>query len=113
MLPSPYKFTKEDFGKVEEKGKVYQFEDFGVSVFKREDQHPSRFGMIVSKKISKDAVDRNRIKRALREAIRQSLWQTKKGASVLFLTKTTIAKKSTEEIMRQIRESLVKLELIE
>ena len=109
MLPSPHKFTKEDFEKVEDKGKVFQFEDFGVSYLDRQDDETSRFGIIVSNKISKDAVDRNRIKRALREAIRQSLWEVKKGRSVLFLAKTTIAKKSTEEIMRQVREALEKL----
>jgi ribonuclease P protein component len=54
-------------------------------------------------------VGRNRIKRALREAVRQSLWQAKKGKSVLFLAKTTIVKKSTEEIMGQVRQALEKL----
>ena len=113
MLPSPHKFTKEDFEKVEEKGRVFQFEDFGVSFLERGDSEPSKFGFIVSNKISKDAVDRNRIKRALREATRQLLWQAKKGYSVLFLTKTTIAKKSTEQIMGQVREALEKLGITE
>ena len=112
MLPSPYKFAKEDFGKVETGGKVFQFGDFGVSLLDRKDNENSRFGFIVSNKISRDSTDRNRIKRALREAIRQSLWQTKRGANVLFLAKTTITKRSTEEIMRQVREALAKLGLI-
>ena len=112
MLPPSYKFSKEDFGKMEAEGKVFQFGDFGVSLLERGDNEYSRFAFIVSNKISKDAVDRNRIKRALREAIRQSLWQTKRGANVLFLAKTTITKRSTEEIMRQVREALAKLGLI-
>jgi len=94
---------------VEDQGKVFQFEDFGVSFLDRGDDELSRFGYIVSNKISKDAVDRNRIKRALREAIRQYLWRVKKGTSVLFLVKTTIAKKSTQQIMVQVREAIDKL----
>jgi ribonuclease P protein component len=109
MLPSPYKFTKEDFEEVEEKGQVLQFGDFGASFLERGDDKPSRFGFIVSNKISKDATGRNRVKRALREAVRQSLWQAKKGTSVLFLAKTTIANKSTEEIMIQVRSALGKM----
>jgi len=98
---------------MEERGKVFQFEDFGASFLDREDDEPSRFGVIVSNKIARDAVDRNRIKRALREALRQSLWQAKKGTSVLFLVKTTIAKRSTQEIMIQVREALAKLRITE
>jgi ribonuclease P protein component len=113
MLPSSYKFTKEDFEKMETKGKVFQFEDFGASFLEREDSDPSRFAFIVSNKISKDAVGRNRIKRAFREAVRQSLWQTKKGKSVLFLAKTTIVKKSTEQIMGQVRQALEKMGVTE
>lgn len=111
MLSKPYRLTEEDFGKIEAEGEISQFEDFGVTLILRGDEEPSRFGLIVSKKISKDAVGRNRIKRAIREAVRQSLWQTKKGASVLFLTKTTIVKKSTAEIMIEVREALAKLGL--
>jgi len=113
MLPKPYKLTKQDFEIIEKEGKIVQFDSFGACFIERNDDEPSRFGFIVSNKICKDAVDRNRIKRALREAIRQSRWQTKKGASVLFLTKTVIAKKSTEEIMREARTAIERLGLLQ
>jgi ribonuclease P protein component len=111
MLSRPYRLTEEDFKKIEAEGTISQFADFGVTLIERGDAEPSRFGLIVSKKIARDAVDRNRIKRAIREAVRQSLWQIKKGVSVLFLTKTTIANKSTEAIMIEVREALGKLGL--
>ncbi|KKU12403.1 MAG: Ribonuclease P protein component [Candidatus Woesebacteria bacterium GW2011_GWA1_45_8] len=113
MLPKPYQLTKVDFEKVEKDGKIIQLESFGVAYLDRGDAEPSRFGFIVSNKIARDAVDRNRIKRALREAVRQSVWQTKKGTSVLFLTKTTIANKATDEIMNEVRRALKELKLTE
>lgn len=113
MLPKPYKLTKQDFERIEKEGKLVQFDSFGASLIERNDTEPSRFGFIVSNKICKDAVDRNRIKRAIREAVRQSRWQTKKGASVLFLTKTVITNKSTEEIMREVRAAIESMGLLQ
>ncbi len=50
---------------------------FKVSALKRRRGQHNRFAFIVSLKVSKKAVDRNRLKRRAREAIRKILPETK------------------------------------
>lgn len=61
----------------------------------------SRFGFIVTKKIDKRAVIRNRLKRVLREAVKELL-QTTKGYDVLFIVTKNFAHVSTKEIQEII-----------
>lgn len=71
MLARKYRLTgSKNFTKVEKEGKVYQSTNFGIAYVRREDEDPSRFAFIVSTKIAKDAVDRNRFKRAMSEGVR-------------------------------------------
>lgn len=100
---------KKDYERVEAEGKLFQSESFGASVYERGDKEVSRFGFIVSSKISKEAVQRNRIKRALSEAIRYEMAYIKPGFDVVFLAKHPSSKKSTEELMREVREFLPKV----
>lgn len=97
---------QENFEKVEKEGKMIQSDSFGMSYLKRDDKELSRFGVIVSTKISKLAVQRNRIKRAISEAVRYSTSELKNGFDVVFLTKLSITKKPTDEIMREVRDIL-------
>lgn len=102
MLASENRLTGAvEFDRVKKDGKLYQGEYFGVAVVTRKDKGPSKFGFVVSKKIAKSSVHRNRIKRALRESIRRNINYFPKGIDVVFLTKKSIFKKTTEEIMRQ------------
>jgi ribonuclease P protein component len=103
MLASEHRLKGEDtFERIKKWGKLYQSQDFGIAVIKRNDKGKSRFGFVVSKKISKSAVHRNRIKRAFREAVRRNLDYFPKGIDAVILTKKSIFKKTTEEIMREL-----------
>lgn len=107
MLASVNRLTgAKNYERVKKEGKLYQRKLFGISVLKRKDKEPSRFGFVVSTKISKEAVQRNRIKRAMREAVRYSLTYSRKGFDIVFLAKKITAKKSTDEIMREVKTSL-------
>lgn len=113
MLPNKFRITdKRDFENIQGKGKLFQFESFGVVILRKEDKNQSRFAFIVSSKISKDAVDRNRIKRAISESVRLSLIDLQAGYDVVFLAKPILAKKSTELIMRETREALKELKVL-
>ncbi len=94
------------FEEVEKKGKVFQSESFGIAYLKRDDKEKSLFGFIVSTKVSPDAVNRNRIKRALSEAIRQSLQEIKKGNNVVFLVKQAATRNSTDKLMKETKTAL-------
>lgn len=111
MLAREYKLRgEESFDEVKTKGKKFQSENFGVSILKRDDQGKPRFGFVISKKISKLAVHRNRIGRAFNEAIRQNMLIIPGGYDFVFLVKTTITNKTVEEIMLEIKEFLGKQE---
>ena len=91
-----------NFATVKKKGTLYQCPDVGVVIYNRNDDSPTRFGSIISTKISKMAVHRNRVARSLREAARQNLTRIGKGYDIVFLAKKTITNKTTDEIMSQI-----------
>lgn len=95
-----------DFKKVQEKGRVVQFSDFGLAYIERKDENPSRFGFVVSMKVAKGASDRNRIKRAMSEAVRGLGVYIKPGLDVVFLAKTSATSSSTDKIMKEVRRSL-------
>jgi len=104
MLASKYglKGTKA-FQRVETEGKMVQSDSFGVAFVDRKDNEISKFGFIVSNKISGDSTQRNRVKRALKAAVRYGLADLKDGFDVVFLAKQGILRKSTDEIMNEVR----------
>lgn len=107
MLAKKYKLTGAiDFARVQESGKVFQSNSFGIGYFDRNDKEPSRFGFIVSTKIAKEAVDRNRCKRAMSEAVRIESIHLVAGYDVVFLAKQSITKVPTSDIMKEVRLSL-------
>src|SRR3990172_8259797 len=82
---------------VKSEGKIIKSENFGTLVLKREDKDVSQFAFVISTKVSKLAVHRNRISRAFNEGVRRNLSITPMGWDVVILTKKSIASKSTEE----------------
>jgi len=107
MLAKKFKLTGvKDFDRIQREGKVYQSINFGIAYIKRENEGPSRFGFIVSTKIAKDAVDRNRFKRAMSEAVRIASIDLVEGFDAVFLAKVSIARVSTSDIMKEVRLSL-------
>ncbi len=98
MLPFENRIKKrKDFEKILKEGKSLHSEIFTVK-FLENNLNQSRFGFIVSKKISKKAVTRNTVKRRLREQIRLRLLKFEKGLDVIIIAKKDIVKKKSEEI---------------
>lgn len=90
------------FDKVKEEGSLFQNESFAIAVLSRKDKEPSRFGFVVSNKISKKANIRNKIKRILREAVKTNLPKLKSGFDVIFLVKKKALAKQTKDIMDEV-----------
>lgn len=79
MLPRANRLKKKkDFERVFKKGRSFK-EDFLYLKIRENNLKSSRFGFMVSKKFSKKATTRNKIKRRLRELIRIKLPKIKKG----------------------------------
>lgn len=107
MLASKYRLTGEtNFKRVEREGEVFQYENFGLALFDRKDGEASKFGFVVSTKIAKPAVDRNRLRRIMREAVRTSLFEIKGGFDCVFLAKPIILRHPTDEIMREVKKAI-------
>jgi ribonuclease P protein component len=108
MLAKKFKLTgSKDFKRVEEEGTVFQSKNFGIAILDRKDETPSRFAFIVSTKIAKDAVDRNRLKRIMSEAVRLSSIDIVNGFDAVFLAKPSILKFPTSEVMKEVRDALL------
>lgn len=103
MLAKVYSLKGEKkINEVLKKGKREQSDNFGVFYFDRKnDDHP-KFAFVISKKISKLAVHRNRVKRAMSESVRRNINVVPKGLEFVFLAKKSIVRKTTEEIMKEV-----------
>lgn len=87
MLSRVNRLSKQkDFEAVFSRGKSRR-ENFLVMRFLLNRQEESRFGLVVSAKVSKKAVVRNRLRRRLSEIIRSYQGGLKKGFDIVFLVK--------------------------
>jgi ribonuclease P protein component len=94
---------RSDFELLKEKGQMVPGNLVGMLWLKDGEGEENRFGFIISKRISKRAVDRNRIKRLLSEAIKINLDKVKsKGNKVVFLAKKTMLGKKLPEVVPEI-----------
>lgn len=84
-----------------EKSKI-ESEDFYV-IFKKNDIGKPRFLFVASKKIFRKAVERNRVKRLLRQAVRSVLKDyTGLGCDVSITAKKSLLQKKVYDIIPQI-----------
>jgi len=101
--------SKKEFLEIKNKGRVLYSPLFGWLFYKENDDQ-KKFGFIVSKKISKRAVDRNRIRRILSEIIRNNLDKFEDGTRLVFLTKQEILGKKKEEVEKEV-DKFIKLKV--
>lgn len=95
--------NKKDFEKIFEQGKGFK-QDFLFLKIIENNLKKARFGFVVSKKVSKKAVVRNKIKRRLREIVRNKLKQEqiKIGIDGVLVALQGIDEKEFEEIEKII-----------
>ncbi|HCR36035.1 ribonuclease P protein component [Candidatus Woesebacteria bacterium GWC2_33_12] len=109
MLASKYRLKKRmNFARCEIDGRLIQSRSFGVEIYDRKDKDNSRFGFIISTRISKKAVVRNKIKRTISDYIRININMIKNGLDVVFLIKPAILKLNKEQIENEIYEIIIK-----
>lgn len=113
MLARQFTLKKDkEFKRVEQEGQLLQSDSFGLAFYNRQDQENSHFGFIVSLKMSKEAVQRNRIKRALSEAVRYLLKDMQPGYDIVFLTKPESLRRSTDQLMKETKAALERAGLV-
>ena len=103
---------KKDFQKVIKKGKKIEKDFLVLKFFENSLKDVSRIGFIVSQKISKKAFLRNRIKRRLREIVKDNLDNLKPGYDLIFFTKKAIKEKDFLEIEKIVKQILKQAKLL-
>lgn len=101
MLPSKLRLSRLEFDKVKSLGKLYSSKHFGLLVAREGFAADQKFGFVISKKIAKRAVDRNKTKRQLRKLVVNNLAFIQNGVALLFLAKKTILKASESELTEE------------
>lgn len=101
-----------DFKEVLARGTMYQSPLFGMLVLKSDEKGLTKFGLIVSKKIDKRAVVRNRVRRVLLESVRLKLSEIEDGYLVVFLAKKKLVGLRVEEVKREVYSGLKKARLL-
>ena len=90
MLPKQYRLTKnKDFARVAQQGKIIFSHVLNLKFIKNNLNY-SRFGIIVSLKVSKKAVIRNKIKRRIRAILKENLFNIIQNYDFMILTKSGI-----------------------
>ena len=92
---------KKEFLEIKNKGKIINSPLFGASTLVDETGE-IKFGFVISKKISKRAVDRNKIKRRISEVLVKKLDNFKPGTKIVFLAKKSLLGASILKIEEEI-----------
>jgi len=112
MLPQTSRLKKKkDIERVFKKGKGVK-EDFLILKTVKNDLNETRFGFIVSQKISKKANIRNKIKRRLRELVKVKLKKLKKGTDNLIIVLPGLETKDFWEIEETITKLIKKAQVL-
>src|SRR3989344_3234270 len=88
--------------RVKQIGKQYQSENYTLLVLPRKDNNPLRFAIIASTQVHKNASIRNKVKRGIREAIRQSIYSMKPGYDCVIIAKPSSVSQYTTDAMQEI-----------
>ncbi|MFA5993518.1 MAG: ribonuclease P protein component [Parcubacteria group bacterium] len=108
MLPFKNRLTKKkDHEKVQKLGAFVALNNIAIKSLKN-DSRDTRIGIVVGLKYSKKAVERNQVKRAMRDIIQAELKQIEKGWDVVIM-----ARKRDEEKTRSINFKKNILEVLE
>jgi len=108
MLKKSFRLKKaKDFQKIFKEGKLIK-DDFLLLRFVANNRKESRIGIMVSQKVSKKAVLRNKIKRRIRAIIFNNLLKIKKGFDILIIVLPGFEEKNFAQINELIKRVLLK-----
>ena len=116
MLPQKYRLPGNQIPEVLKKGKRFSFPLFNLVLLKPQTSNLkpqiSRFAFVVSTKISKKAVLRNRTKRLTAESVRLLLPQIKKGYDIIFFAKKPLKEEKLQDILPAVEKGVKKAGLL-
>ena len=112
MLPKNYRITKKkDFELIFKKAKNFKNNLFVLKVLPN-NLELSRFAFVISQKVSKKAVVRNKIRRMLSRVIEGKIQEIKTGLDIIFIVLKESNKKSFLDIESEILNTFKKSKLL-
>lgn len=113
MLPFKNRLTKKrDIEKVQKIGRFVSLDNIALK-FIANDVPETRVGIIVGLKYSKKAVERNKVKRVIRESIQSELKNLIKGQDLVIMPRKREEEKTKNiNFKKNIREALIRGQLI-
>ena len=111
MLPKKNRLKKKkDFARVYRQGELIKGNFLIVKIIDNQLDY-SRFGIVVSKKVSKKATVRNKAKRRLREAIRSVITEIKGGFDIIVIALEIIQEKDFWQIKEELKKIFLRANL--
>lgn len=102
---------RDEFNLTFKKGKTFKNRFLKVKVKKVKNEE-KKIGFVAPVKIFKKAVERNKVKRMLREAFKPFLEKIPEGNYIILIAKKGIEKKELEEIEREINKILIQANIL-
>ncbi|MBD3233714.1 MAG: ribonuclease P protein component [candidate division Zixibacteria bacterium] len=94
--------SRKEFAKVRYKGEYKKSDSFLLSVYTEKRQQTTKFGINLRKGF-KSAVERNRVKRVIREVLRHNKKTFPEGSLVLTIAKPNTAQLKNSEIRAELK----------
>lgn len=103
MLSKKHKINKKLFEEILKKGKIFSSDYLHIKTLSIPEKH-SVFAFVVSFKVTKKAVERNKLKRRARHIIKKILPKIKKGLGVIIFFKKGVEKMTFPELEKEIND---------
>lgn len=109
MLPKNYRVVSPlVFQKILEQGEQRESQYFKI-FFKENNEDVSRFAVIINSKICPSAVERNLMKRRIRNIVREAIPSLPSGFDVLIFVKKDCLETPFQALKKQLEEFLMKI----
>jgi ribonuclease P protein component len=105
-MPKKYRLTGDEMKTLS--GKRFHGRFFSLLIARAATDHP-KFAVVVSKKVSLKAVERNKVKRRMRNALTKLRSHVQKPAALVLSAKADAKKASYAELVRDIESLFSKL----
>ena len=102
MLPQSKKVSRKEFPKSHKKGEIYHSPHLSLVVVKKDSKLPSKFSFVISGKVAKKAVERNKLKRWTYRTIQKECDNIKNGFVSVFFSKKNSTKLTHSQLEDQV-----------
>lgn len=112
MLPSSKKVSNSLFKTLISKGRSFNEDLISVRVYVSNSTESAKFSVVVPKKIEKNAVGRNLMKRRLYSRLRIVARESKPGSLVAIFVRKKILASDLDAVSQKIRQILTKISVL-